>query len=179
MRAAIFAGIILLWSCSKPAEIISVQPGFVEVSFESFPVNSSIRALEVVDANRIFYAGSNSKFGYTLDGGVTWVHDSLDSEAGPLEIRAISVSEDNIIHLLNAGSPAFLFRSEDLGKSWEKVYSEEGDAVFYDAMTFWDEGEGDGIAMGDPVGPCISVIITRDGGRTWLKVSCDDLPMVD
>jgi photosystem II stability/assembly factor-like uncharacterized protein len=54
------------------------------------------------------------------------------------------------------------------------VYKEEHKDVFYDAMTFWNDEEG--IAMGDPIGGCLSVIITRDGGRTWKKVSCSDLP---
>ncbi len=30
--------------------------------------------------------------------------------------------------------------------------------------------------MGDPVENCLSVIITRDGGKTWNKLSCDQLP---
>ncbi|MFD2519072.1 sialidase family protein [Salinimicrobium flavum] len=48
--------------------------------------------------------------------------------------------------------------------------------IFYDSMTFWNDEEG--IAMGDPVENCLSVIITRDGGNTWNKLSCDQLPEV-
>jgi len=42
-------------------------------------------------------------------------------------------------------------------------------------MAFWNDEEG--IAMGDPVDNCISIIITRDGGKTWKKISCEDLPI--
>jgi photosystem II stability/assembly factor-like uncharacterized protein len=43
-------------------------------------------------------------------------------------------------------------------------------------MAFWNNKEG--IAMGDPTNNCISIIITRDGGKTWEKLSCDLLPEV-
>ena len=41
-------------------------------------------------------------------------------------------------------------------------------------MVFWDEQEG--IAIGDEIGGCLSVIITRDGGKSWQKLPCDQLP---
>jgi photosystem II stability/assembly factor-like uncharacterized protein len=41
-------------------------------------------------------------------------------------------------------------------------------------MDFWNDQEG--IAIGDPTDDCMSIIITRDGGETWTKLSCDDLP---
>lgn len=56
------------------------------------------------------------------------------------------------------------------------VYAEENEAVFYDAMTFWNNEEG--IAMGDPTADCLSILTTRDGGKTWQKTPCDRLPKV-
>ena len=80
-------------------------------------------------------------------------------------------SED--FFMLSVGNPALLFKTGDGGRL-ELVYKEEHEKVFYDAMTFWNKNEG--IAMGDPVENCLSVIITRDGGKTWEKLSCDVLP---
>ena len=54
------------------------------------------------------------------------------------------------------------------------VYNEEGDSVFYDALTFINNQEG--IAIGDPVEGCLSVIRTSDGGNTWNKLDCSGLP---
>jgi len=54
------------------------------------------------------------------------------------------------------------------------VYKENNDKAFYDAMDFWNDEEG--IAIGDPTEDCMSIIITRDGGNTWHKMSCDSLP---
>ena len=43
-------------------------------------------------------------------------------------------------------------------------------------MSFWNETEG--IAMGDPVDDCLSILITRDGGNNWTKLPCRKLPKV-
>jgi photosystem II stability/assembly factor-like uncharacterized protein len=76
--------------------------------------------------------------------------------------------------VLSIGSPAYLFRTTDQGKSWDIVYQEDHPDVFYDAMEFWDDLNG--IAMGDPIDGCLSIIITRDGGSNWTKLDCRELP---
>jgi len=43
-------------------------------------------------------------------------------------------------------------------------------------MQFWNDMEG--IAVGDPIDACLSIIITRDGGETWNKLPCEKLPKV-
>ncbi|MBE9490517.1 MAG: oxidoreductase, partial [Bacteroidetes bacterium] len=54
------------------------------------------------------------------------------------------------------------------------VYKENHPKAFYDSMDFWNDQEG--IAIGDPTDDCMSIIITRDGGNTWNKLSCNELP---
>ncbi len=77
-------------------------------------------------------------------------------------------------YTLGIGSPARL-RKVDLRTREEKiVYTERHKDVFYDAIAFWNPAEG--IAIGDPTGNCLSIIITRDGGESWQKISCNDLP---
>ncbi len=44
-------------------------------------------------------------------------------------------------------------------------------------MKFFDELNG--IAMGDPIDDCLSILITRDGGNTWEKTDCNELPKVE
>ena len=75
--------------------------------------------------------------------------------------------------MMSIDTPGLLFKTENGGKM-DLVYKEEGKGVFYDAMDFWNDQEG--IAIGDPTDDCMSIIITRDGGETWTKLSCDDLP---
>lgn len=142
-------------------------------SIDSFYVSSSIRALEVVDEQNVWFAGSGGYFGRTEDGGESWTVDTI--MAGDLvpHFRSIAVTEQAAF-LLSIGSPALLFRTTDKGGNWELVYREDHPSVFYDAMAFWNSTEG--IAIGDPTDGCMSVIITRDGGKTWAKVSCSELP---
>jgi photosystem II stability/assembly factor-like uncharacterized protein len=56
------------------------------------------------------------------------------------------------------------------------VYKESNKNVFYDSIDFWNDLEG--IAIGDPTDDCLSIIITRDGGETWVKQSCEIAPYV-
>ncbi len=174
-----FFAVLLLSACStspeESAQIVHSPDQWVDVSFQSFPVNTSIRALAVRDNDHVYYAGANGAFGYSVDGGTTWNHDSIEVAGTYPEFRAIAVTEE-AIHLLSVASPAYLLRSTDLGENWEIVYTEDGETVFYDAMQFWDNQEG--IAMGDPTDGCISVIRTKDGGRSWEKISCEELPEV-
>jgi len=124
----------------------------------------------------MWYAGSQGHYGYTLDGGENWQIDSLHHpDVEQMEFRSLAVI-DRTIFLLNVGSPAFLFKSENLGKEWKVVYEERDSAAFYDAMVFWNKSEG--IAMGDPTDGCLSIIVTRNGGNTWNKIPCEQLPPV-
>jgi photosystem II stability/assembly factor-like uncharacterized protein len=170
---------VIITACSanpeKPAVTEVIAEPWIDPSFQSFDVNTSIRALSVTDDDHIYYAGANGAFGFSQDGGKTWNHDSIEVAGSYPEFRAIAVTGE-AIHLLSVGSPAYLLRSTDLGKNWELVYSEEGELVFYDAMQFWDNQEG--IAMGDPTDGCISVIVTRDGGQSWEKIGCEELPAI-
>tara|TARA_R110002020_G_scaffold91560_1_gene222227 strand:- start:63556 stop:64449 length:894 start_codon:yes stop_codon:yes gene_type:complete len=75
--------------------------------------------------------------------------------------------------MLSIASPALLYKTGGQG-TMELVYREEGETVFYDAMKFWNDREG--IAVGDAMNGCLSIIITRDGGKTWKKSGCDTLP---
>lgn len=142
-------------------------------SIDTFPFNSSIRALQVIDEKTVWWAGSNGLVGHTTDGGKNWETDTLSYQGKPLHFRALYVTS-SAVFVLSIESPALLFKSGDQGRSWNLVYQEDHPGAFYDAMQFWDSREG--IAMGDPTDGCISIIITRDGGDSWQKIPCSRLP---
>lgn len=142
-------------------------------TIDTFAVNSSIRALSVVDDQTVWFAGSGGVYGYTEDGGVSWTIDSIVTAGENPHFRSIAVT-DSAVHLLCIASPARLYRSTDKGKNWTVVYEENHPKAFYDAMKFWDNQYG--IAMGDPTENCLSVIRTEDGGRSWTKVDCNAIP---
>ena len=164
---------LTLFSCSyqkdKTAQSIAkINPQFVE-----YPSNSSIRALEVINEKKVWFAGSKGIFGFTKDGGDHWKIDSIQIGNKPLEFRAIAVT-NKAVFLLNVASPAYLLKSEDNGQNWDIVYQEDHPDVFYNSMKFWDNKSG--IAVGDPIDGCLSIIVTHDGGKSWKKLDCSALP---
>ncbi|VAW25963.1 Putative oxidoreductase, partial [hydrothermal vent metagenome] len=78
------------------------------------------------------------------------------------------------IYALSIGNPALLYQYKN--NIVKIVYKEENKNVFYDAMRFFDELNG--IAVGDPINDCLSILITRDGGNSWRKITCKFLPKI-
>ena len=145
------------------------------VSIQEFKLDSvSIRAIQIVNKNKVIYAGSNGDIGY--------VDTDEKSNANPISIqyqdsilpnfRSIA-SNGQAVFALSIGNPALLYKVSG-GKS-TLVYKEEHEKVFYDSMKFFDDNLH-GIAVGDPTEDCPSIIITDDGGETWNKISCDYAP---
>lgn len=132
----------------------------------------SIRAL-AIDNDKAWYAGSNGKYGWvSLTGEKDFSGIAVQDTLLP-EFRAIAQTNKDIF-ILNAGTPALLYKVSKDGKMSKLVYTEKGEKVFYDSMIFINNKEG--IAIGDPIDGCHSVITTKDGGDTWSKLSCDALP---
>jgi len=134
----------------------------------------SIRAIETIDENTVWFAGSNGKVGYTEDGGTTWNVDSISYDTLKPEFRSIAVY-DSSIFVLSIASPALLYKTSDNGINWNLVYKDDNPAIFYNAMTISEDGLG--VAVGDPINNCLSVLITNNGGDNWNKVPCDDIPI--
>lgn len=165
-----------LFFCKSPSNLFTPIPQNLEaeIAIQTFPTNCSIRAITARDKNTLWYGGSKGQFGYTEDGGETWTIDSIQhTKQAILEFRGIAQTS-KALFLLAIGSPALLFKSIDKGKNWKVVYEENHPTAFYDAIAFWDDQNG--IAMGDPTDGCLSIILTNDGGNTWSKIPCSQLP---
>lgn len=145
---------------------------FSSVEVETLLSDSiSVRAIEIMGRDLAF-ASTNGIYGI-YDAATDRVRTGVQFYDSVLpEFRAVA-STDTDFFMLSIGNPALLYKTGDQG-SMELVYKEESDKVFYNAMTFWNNEEG--IAMGDPTQGCLSIIITRDGGRNWNKLSCELLP---
>ena len=148
------------------------RQAFTEVEIDMLLEDSiSIRAIEIMGED-VAFAGSNGAYGiYNSAKDEVRVSRQQYDSIFP-EFRAVAGTSEDFF-MLSVANPALLYKTGDAGQM-ELVYKEEGENVFYDAMTFWNDK--DGIAMGDPVEDCLSVIITRDGGKSWKKLPCDQLP---
>lgn len=134
----------------------------------------SIRAL-LIDKDRLWYAGDKSRLGFYnfKTGKKSEIH--LTDAIPILEFRSIAQTSDYIF-VAGIGSPAYIYRVSKTDLSYEKVYVENNEKAFLDSMNFWNDTEG--IAIGDPTENCFSVVITRDGGKTWKKTPCEALPKI-
>lgn len=171
----LFAISLFLTSCNttvKSSEEVYFQSVIVDTIVKD---NFSVRGILFAN-QKVWYASNNGIYG-NYDFGedkkfqAKIKHDSLN-----LEFRSIAENKRNIF-LLSIGSPALLYSVSKNGPEVKLVYEEKHKKAFYDSMQFWNDKEG--IAMGDPTDSCFSIIITRDGGETWQKSSCDDLPKIE
>jgi photosystem II stability/assembly factor-like uncharacterized protein len=168
--------LLLIFSCKNDKETSAetTVKEYTSVEIENILEDDSlsIRAIEIIGNNLAFAANKGTYGLYNSQNGQMKTGVLKDSSYLP-EFRAVaSTSEDFFV--LSVGSPALLYKTGDSG-AMELVYREDDPKAFYDAMKFWNDEEG--IAMGDPTGECLSIIITRDGGNTWEKLSCESLPM--
>lgn len=159
-------------------ELYSCKP--THVTFNSLIIDTlytdkiSIRPITISD-DKVFYAADKNRVGV-----INLIDNSrqeylIEKDNLKLEFRSIAQTS-NSIFVANVGNPAFIYKfTKDL-KQKELVYEEHNAKVFYDSMQFWNDQEG--IAIGDPIENCLCMLITRDGGTTWTKVSCATLPEV-
>ena len=134
----------------------------------------SIRAL-VLDHDKVWYAADQSRFG-CIDMKTNQKKEiKLPSEKNA-EYRSMAQTE-KYVFILKVGNPALLYKISKEDLSYELVYQENHDKVFYDSMQFWNDKEG--IAIGDPIGGGFSVITTRVGGVSWQKMPSDRLPHLE
>ncbi len=159
-------------SCKK-----EYQPRNIEsVSIQEFKMDStSIRAIHVISKSEVYFAGSRGDIGFTKDGGNSWTTEYIhyqDTISPPF--RSIA-SNGTAIFALSIVNPALLYKITD--DKNELVYKEAHKKVFYDTMKFFSDGKN-GIAVGDPTEDCLSIITTSDGGITWTKIPCANLPKV-
>lgn len=145
---------------------------FTSVEIETILEDSiSVRAIQLM-GNNLAFAANNGIYGMYDSQNKTWKTNIQRYDTIIPEFRAVASTSTDFF-MLSVGNPALLYKTGDSG-SMELVYEERHEKVFYDALAFWNEKEG--IAMGDPVEHCLSIIITRDGGKSWDKINCENLP---
>ena len=185
MRSITLIFILLIFFGCKDEYKRSSNITQVEIEHIVTDSTFSIRALDFND-EYIFY-GSSDHFGmkalqsaFKIDLTEVVISDQkvhekyqINNDSVYLHFRAIEEVNGNLF-VLSIGNPAKLFKLYRKARKPKLVYEEVNEKVFYDAMVFWNENEG--IAIGDPTEDCMSIIITRDSGESWSKISCSDLP---
>jgi photosystem II stability/assembly factor-like uncharacterized protein len=167
--------LVLIFSCkSKVVFPQKDNPNYnITVSLDTiFTDKISIRAI-LIDKNKVWYAADKNRFGYYDLKKNRRVERKISKDSLQFEFRSIAQTE-KAIFVLSIGNPALLYKISKKDLSVTLVYKENHEKVFYDAIQFWNNKEG--IAIGDPTQDCFSIIITRDGGNSWNKIPCQNLP---
>lgn len=175
MKVIVFIGILLVFAVGCQEKKKPIQPrSFTTVVAEPVLEDStlSIRAIDIMDVNSVAFAANNNTYGLYNISKDEVLRSQVNQDSLSLEFR-IMANNGVDVFIMSVGSPGLLFKTGDAGKM-ELVYKEDNPKTFYDSMEFWNTNEG--IAIGDATDDCLSVIITRDGGNTWTKLSCDLLP---
>lgn len=134
---------------------------------------SNFRAIAVLNDSTVWFANSSGKVGQvSINGNVDFY---TFKDKFKRHFRAIGSTKKDLF-ALTIESPARLykFRKNNFNQAAQLVYSEKHPKAFYDAMQFLDNKIG--IAMGDPTDKCLSIVTTNDGGNSWQKKICANLP---
>lgn len=170
----LFYGLIVLVfaSCKQTSEVKTYH--FNQVTVEPILQDStlSIRAIDILDDGNLAFAANNGVFGLYDIKKKLWQTAFQTYDTLRPQFRAIAHTKSDFF-MLSVDAPALLYKTGEFGRM-NLVYRENGKGVFYDAMAFWNDQEG--IAIGDSVDGCISIILTRDGGNNWSKPNCSNLP---
>ncbi len=165
--------LILFISC-KSIQIAKVN-FFTRVQIDTILIDKiSIRSI-TVSSDKVWYAADKNRVGLLSLAGANKMESKINKDSLKLEFRSMAQTS-NSIFILNVGNPALLYKFSKELTLKKIVYEEHDEKIFYDSMQFWNDTEG--IAVGDPIEDCLSIIITRDGGETWTKISCNNLPKV-
>lgn len=167
--------IIFLFSCGNKE---TFKPrNFTKVEIETLLQDSllSIRAIDILNDGSLAFAANNGAFGLFNPLKDKWITSKQELDSLSLEFRTVAHTSTDFF-MLSIESPAVLYKTGDKGRM-QLVYQENHPKAFYDSMDFWNNKEG--IAIGDPTDDCMSIIITRDGGKTWNKLSCSILPKAE
>ena len=161
----IFTCILLVVGCHMNSQ----QP-FTNVDVKNLIEDKiSIRALQF-DSGKIWFGSNEGIIGYFDQKENFKFEKQIDFNGNKPDFRSISSNEDHVL-ALNAGSPALLYRIRKDGTGIKSVYREMHPDIFYDGLKM--NGQF-GIAMGDPIDGCFSIIVSTDGGNSWIKKSCSD-----
>ena len=169
MRFVCF-GLFLLFlvSCARKETSHNYSSVSVEIIFTD---TLSIRAIELMEGSLAF-AANKGTYGL-VDLRSNQVKTSIQHYDSIIpEYRAVAHTSSDFF-MLSAGNPALLYKTGNRGQM-ELVYLEEHPDVFYDALLFLNDLKG--IAVGDSMNGCLSILLTLDGGKSWKKVACEDLP---
>ncbi len=165
---------IQLMCISKKVEHLKEPPVFTNFLIEPISIpNHHYRGLHVVDDNLIWASGTESTIIKTMDGGDTWQEFQIPAAQGR-DLRDLYAWNQNEAIVLAVGDTAWIFRTNNGGTSWRKVYEDYQPGVFIDAIDF----AGDkGYVLGDAIDGHLYILKSESKGNEWTRIEPENLPL--
>lgn len=126
-------------------------------------VNSSLRGLSVVSDQMVWCSGSNGMVAKTVDGGnhFRWMKVSGYENR---DFRDVYGVDSSTAIIMAVDAPAVILKTVNGGASWVKVFEDNRDGMFLDALYF---NGRHGVVVGDPIAGKPFLAQTNDYGDTW------------
>lgn len=156
----------LIISCSEKE--IKITP----ISANTY--KSSMRGLFSVDDKITWASGTDGVIMKTID-NKNWT-SYQDTSLSHLDFRDIHAFNVNEAIIMSSGDGCEIYRTNNGGENWTKVYENKQAGIFFDGMDFWDNKNG--IAFSDPIDGKLYLIETSDGGKSWKQLIPEQIPDV-
>ena len=146
--------------------IIGFIDGFCQIQIDRVEVDnfqSSMRGLYFVNDSVAWASGSGGVYMKTIN-DEDWLADTIPG-CSYLDFRDVHAFDHKTAMVMSSGEGCLIYRTEDGGENWSKVYENLDKDFFFDGMDFWDEKCG--IAYSDPIKGKLFIIRTTDGGKSW------------
>ncbi len=153
--------------------IIGLNAQSIQLERLDSGVQESFRGLSVINRKVAWVSGTGGTVLRTVDGGKSWQSISVP-EMDKTDFRDIEGFDAYTAIVMGIGKPARFFKTTDGGNTWDLIYYDDREGVFFDGLSFWNKKRG--IAFSDPVGGHHLVIRTEDGGYTWQDVPLKNIP---
>lgn len=137
------------------------------------PSGASFRGISAVSKKICWVSGSEGSVFRTLDRGKSW-QDLSPEGYDEFEFRDIETFGADTAYLLSAGSPAVLLLTTDGGQSWSEAFRDDRPEAFYDAIDFFENGQG--VFFGDASTDRLPIVMGR--GLNWQPQPDSLLPKV-
>lgn len=128
----------------------------------------SIRALEIYD-HKVWYSGTDSKFGF-VDLKNPQNQKQIQLSEKKLQFRTLAQDKKSF-YAINIESPAYFFKINKKDLKSQIIYTDTTKTAFYDALSF--DGNN-GVALGDPYGKCMNIVVTKNNGESWKTLPCNE-----
>jgi hypothetical protein len=135
-----------------------------KIKLLSTGVTNSFRGLSVVNDSTFWVSGNKGTVGFSNNYGNSFIWITVKGYE-KIDFRDIHAFSESSAIIMGIDSPAFILKTNDKGKTWNKVYENNTSGIFLDALDFYDEKNG--IVMGDPIGGRMYFATTNNGGNTW------------